>query len=556
MTVENVSDLSERTAKDVRHALAFPTLSEANIDALRPFGKLLKFAEGEHVWTAGDPNVCMFVVLEGEMCILVGKSGAAVTSHGKGSFSGDIDVMTGRPTIVSGVAGTELELLQVPGECVRTIVAEQPALGELILRTFLLRRTMLQESASAGPIVVGSRYSPATLRIREFLARNRYPHVWEDVEENPDTTKVLEEFRVTPQDIPVVILPNGNLVRSPSNIELAEALGINRPIEDKLYDVVIIGAGPAGLAASVYGASEGLSTLLVDANAPGGQAGSSSRIENYMGFPTGLSGQDLADRAVAQAEKFGAQMVVPAKVHNVTCSTHGGHEVLIEGRDPIATRCVVLAPGASYRKLDVDDQERFEGAGIYYACTNVERILCREETVAVVGAGNSAGQAAVFMADHSKHVLLVVRGDDLRKTMSSYLAQRIEHSEKITVMLNSEICSLEGTDSLEAATIVDRKTGGSRREELAGIFVMIGATPHTSWLPKAISLDDKGFILTGPALVQKGLWKQARQPLYLETSCPGVFAVGDARACSVKRVASAVGEGSMSVAFIHEYLAL
>ncbi len=556
MSTDDLSLLSDKTAKDARHAMAFPNLTQPQIDALRPFGREIHLEEGQFAWTAGDPNVCMFVVLAGEMKIHVGKAGDVITSHGEGSFSGDIDVMTGRPTIVSGVAGTKLKLLEVPGECVRNIVAEQPALGEVILRAFLLRRNMLQESSSAGPLVVGSRFSPATLRIREFLARNRYPHVWEDVEENPDTTQVLEEFHVTPQDIPVVILPNGDLVKSPSNAELAEALGINRPIESKLHDVVIVGAGPAGLAASVYAASEGLSTLLVDTNGAGGQAGTSSRIENYMGFPTGLSGQDLADRAVAQAERFGAQMIVPALVTDITCSQHGGHDVMIEGRDPVSTRCVILAPGASYRKLDVDDQTRFEGRGIFYACTNVERILCRDDTVAVVGAGNSAGQAAVFMSDHARRVLLVVRGDDLRKTMSSYLAQRIEHSDKITVILNAEICSLEGQDALESATIVDRKTGRSIREELSGIFVMIGAVPHTSWLPDAIERDEKGFILTGPALVQKGLWKLNRPPLFLETSCPGVFAVGDARANSVKRVASAVGEGSMSVAFVHEYLAM
>jgi thioredoxin reductase (NADPH) len=556
MPTHHSSELSERTEADARHALAFPTLTESEINGLRPFGNQIHIPQGDHVWKAGDANLCMFIVLKGEMKIFVGLSEVLITTHRQGGFSGDIDVMTGRPSIVSAIAGTPLDLLEVQGDCVRSIVAERPALGELILRTFLLRRAMLQESESAGPVVVGSKYSPATLRIREFLARNRYPHVWEDLEANPDTTKVLEEFHVTPNETPVVILPNGSLVRSPSNAELAEALGINRPIESRLYDVVIVGAGPAGLAASVYAASEGLSTLLVDSNGPGGQAGSSSRIENYMGFPTGLSGQDLADRAITQAERFGAQMVVPAQVTDITCSKHGGHEVMVEGREPIATRCVVLAPGASYRKLDVDDQQRFEGSGIYYACTNVERILCRDDAVAVVGAGNSAGQAAVFMSDYALRVLLVVRGSDLRKTMSSYLAQRIEHSDKISVLLNSEICSVEGGETLEAATIVDRKTGVGNREELSGIFVMIGASPHTSWLPKAIARDDKGFILTGPALLQKGLWNQSRPPLYLETSCPGVFAVGDARANSVKRVASAVGEGSISVAFVHEYLAM
>lgn len=549
------NDLSEKTRDDPRSALAFPNLTDAQIDALRPFGTPHHVPAGEFVWRAGDPNMCMFVVLKGDMNIVVAPD-TLVATHRPGSFSGDIDVITGRPSIVSACAETDLDLLEIPGDCVRSIVAERPALGELILRTFIIRRDMLKDSDSAGPLVVGSRFSPASLRIREFLARNRYPQRWEDVEANPDTTRMLEEFDVRPDDIPVVLLPNGALLKSPTNEALAEALGINRPIESRLYDIVIVGAGPAGLAASVYAASEGLSTLVVDENFPGGQAGSSSRIENYMGFPTGLSGQDLADRGVVQAERFGAQMVVPARVTNITCSEHGGHEVIVEGRDPIDARCVVLAPGASYRRLDVDDQERFEGRGIYYACTNVERILCRDEAVAVVGAGNSAGQAAVYMSDNASRVFLVVRGDSLRKTMSSYLAQRIEHSENITVLLNSEICALEGDESIEAAVIVDRKTGVSRRESVSGVFVMIGALPHTSWLPDKIARDEKGFILTGPTLTQRGLWKQKRPPLFLETTCPGVFAVGDARANSVKRVASAVGEGSISVALVHEYLAM
>jgi thioredoxin reductase (NADPH) len=547
---------AERPLSDPRNENAFPILSDEQIDALLPFGKISKLKQGEVLWEAGTPNMCMFIVLSGQMGIHDGRTDRPVAIHVKGEFSGDIDILTGRPAVVSAFADTDMEVLSIGADCARAIVDRNPSLGEIFLRAFLLRRQLLQGAGNVGPLVVGSRYSPDTLRIREFLARNRYPFVWEDVEENPETTKILQEFQVKEDDIPVVILPNGNLIRSPSNMELSTALGVSKPVESKIYDLLIVGAGPAGLAAGVYGASEGLDTLVVDASGPGGQAGTSSRIENYMGFPLGLSGQDLADRAVAQAEKFGAQLIVPGVVEDITCNEIGGHVVRIAGRDPIETRCVVLASGASYRKLDVDNCDDFEGRGIYYSATNVERILCNEQAVAVVGAGNSAGQAAVFMADNSAHVYLVVRGDDLRKSMSSYLARRIEQSPKITLLLNSEICKIDGSEHLERITIVDRATGKSQEKEVSGIFVMIGAVPHTSWVPETIARDSKGFIMTGQQLVQEGKWKLDRPPFYLETSCPGVFAAGDARCNSVKRVASAVGEGSMSVAFVHQFLAL
>lgn len=542
--------------KDPRMDQAFPTLSDAYIEALSQFGKPSHFKKGETVWEAGEPDMCMYVVVDGDMDILDGRTGEHIATHHKGSFSGDVDILSGRPTMVSSRAATDMDVLQVAADCVRSIVGEWPELGEILLRAFLLRRALLVESLTTGPLVVGSRYSPDTLRIREFLTRNHYPVVWEDLEQNADTTRLLKDFHVTEDQTPVVILPNGTLLRVPSNAELAEALGIMRPVESKLYDLVIIGAGPAGLAAAVYGASEGLETLVVDSTGPGGQAGTSSRIENYMGFPLGITGQQLADGALIQAEKFGARMIVPAEVVDITCNPLGGHEVLIEGMEKIACKCVILSPGASYRKLEIDEIVDFEGRGIFYSATQVERILCGESCVAVVGAGNSAGQAAVFMSQSVEHVFLVVRGDDLRKTMSSYLARRIEQSPKITVLLNAEICELHGVDHLEAATIVDRKTKECRTETLSGIFVMIGAIPHTDWLPPQIAKDSKGFILTGDQVSKAGKWTQSRRPYFLETSCPGVFAAGDARSMSVKRVASAVGEGSMAVAFIHQYLSL
>lgn len=537
---------------------AFPTLTERQISQLGEYGTLMCYPDGAPVWEAGEANMCVFVVAKGSMRIEDGRTKAFVARHEVGAFSGDVDVLTGRPVVVRAVAEGALEVLKVPADCVRTIVSEKPELGEILLKAFLTRRMMLQKATGVGVLVIGSRFSPDTLRIREFLARNRYPYQWEDLENRASerVRRMLDEFQICEHETPVVVLPNGKIVRTPSNQILAEELGVIRPLTEKIYDLVIIGAGPAGLAAGVYGASEGLTTLILDIEGPGGQAGTSSRIENYMGFPLGLSGQDLADRAVAQAEKFGAQMVAPARVTDVECNQLGGHLIHVEGRDPIESRCVVLAVGATYRKLEIEGMERFEGRGIFYAATNVERILCGERAVAIVGAGNSAGQAAIFMSERACDVYLVVRGDDLRKSMSSYLARRIEQTANIHVLVNSEFCDLRGEASLEEGTIVDRATGKRTEVKLAGVFVMIGAAPRTSWLPPSIAKDSKGFILTGSDVNAETGWKLDRTPFDLETTCPGVFAVGDVRSNSVKRVANAVGEGSRAVAYAHQYLAL
>ena len=539
---------------------AFPKLTEDQMRTLEPLGEVYGVPKGREVWAAGTANVAMYVVVCGSMRVLDPRTRSEIAVHHAGDFSGDIDVMNGRPTVAMAEAGENLEVIRIPGECVRTLVGEQPEIGEIVLRAFLLRRAIVQASGEFGVLVVGSRYSPDTLRIREFLTRSRYPVRWEDLEANPDAKRTLEEFEVCEGDTPLVVLPSGTMLKSPSTVDLAQALGVLRPIDDETVDLVIVGAGPAGLAAAVYGASEGLSTLLVDAEGPGGQAGTSSRIENYMGFPLGISGQDLADGATIQAEKFGARLVAPATATRLTCEDAGLHEIEVEGVGRIVTRCVVLATGARYRRLEVDREDEFEGRGVYYAATVVERILCSEAPVAVVGAGNSAGQAAVFMAENAGHVFLVVRGDDLRKSMSSYLALRIEglvRDGRVSVLLNTEVCALEGETSLVGATLRDRSNGTTRREPIEAIFVMIGAVPRTEWLVDGskVALDEKGFVLTGTDLVARGLWRGRRPPRFLETSCPGVFAVGDTRSGSVKRVASSVGEGSMAIALVHEHLA-
>lgn len=541
--------------EDPRYRSAFAKLTDHQIQALESYGKRKQVPKGEAVWTAGTVDLCMYVIVQGDLEIMEPRSGKHIATHGAGSFSGDIDILSGRASLVTAIAGTDLELLEIPADCVRSIVAERPEVGEIILRAYLLRRALLIETGTGALVVVGSRFCPDTLRIREFLTRNLYPVYWEDLESNPATTKALNEFHIDVDETPIVILPSGDVLRVPSNTQLAEALGIKRPADSKIYDLVIVGAGPAGLAAAVYGASEGLSTLVLDSVGPGGQAGNSSKIENYMGFPLGLTGQELADGALVQAEKFGAQFIVPADVRSITCRPIGGHVIEIENEEKIECKAVILASGAHYRKLGCAGGGNFDGRGVYYSATYLEQMMCGNNKIAVVGGGNSAGQAAIYMADSAEHVCLIVRGKDLADSMSSYLARRIGRHPKITVHLQSEITELHGEGALQEITVTRRDTGEARKERVIALFVMIGAVPHTDWLPDTIVRDSKGFVLTGPELAEHGGWTQDRPPLFLETSCPGVFTAGDARASSVKRVASAVGEGAMAVALVHQYLA-
>jgi thioredoxin reductase (NADPH) len=535
---------------------AFPRLRPAQIRELESFGQYKNIPKGESVWEAGTSDVCMFVVVKGSMSIKDGQNGIEVARHPAGSFSGDIDVITRRPSIVSAYARTDLKVLVVAGDCVRAIINERPLIGDIILGAFLRRRELLQGRGDVGVRVIGSRYSAETLKIREFLSRSRYPQSWDDLEEQEDVHAFLQEMDVEESETPVVILPSGKLLRAPNTVDLGHELGLTPVPDNVIYDLVVVGSGPAGLAAAVYGASEGLNTLVLDEDVPGGQAGTSSRIENYMGFPLGLSGQQLADSAVSQAEKFGARMVSPACVQSMKCEQDGVHSLTVDMIGEVVARCVILAPGASYRKLEVDDLERFENVGVYYSATFMEQGYCADDVAIVVGGGNSAGQAAIFMSQKARHVILVVRSNDLRKGMSTYLARRIETSDRIEVRLNSEICSLAGDTRLRSVTIADKQAGTYEDVPAAGVFVMIGATPHTDWLPPQVAKDKKGFILTGQDVAASGRWKASRPPFFLETSCPGVFAAGDARSGSVKRVASAVGEGSMAVAFIHEFLSL
>jgi thioredoxin reductase (NADPH) len=401
--------------------------------------------------------------------------------------------------------------------------------------------------------VIGSRYSTDTFRVRDFLSKNRVLFTWVDVESDPDVDRLLKKFAVTEADTPVVACGAMLLLRNPSNRQLADAIGIRQPLEDRVYDLVIVGAGPAGLAAAVYGASEGLRTVVLETSAPGGQAGSSMRIENYLGFPTGVTGSELSSRAILQANKFGAHLSVPTSVNRLAFES-AYTVVHLDGGETVTAKCLLIATGADYRRLGVEGAERFEGTGVYYAATLAEAQLCSGYPVVVVGGGNSAGQAAVFLSAHARHVLLLLRGDDLYKNMSSYLVHRIEQTANIELVCNTTIRRMNGDTHLRSVEIVNSKTGQERTVETPGVFSFIGADPRTGWLPPEIERDDKGFVRTGADLARSPNWTSARQPFLLETSRPSVFAAGDVRSGSVKRVASAVGDGAMAVQFVHECL--
>jgi thioredoxin reductase (NADPH) len=537
-----------------REEIAFPKLDSQQIGVLSSHAAARSFKKGARLFSEGEADYKFFVIRSGRVEILEESVARkkTVAVHEPGEFTGDVDMLTGRPAVVSGVALDDVDALELSSADLRRVMNESPALGERLLRAFLMRRTLLLEAGYQGVQVIGSRFSHDTFRLREFLTKNAVPFTFIDVETDANVAKFLENFHITAADMPVLTCGEQTILKNPSNRVVADCVGIRRPLNRDVYDLVIVGGGPAGLAAAVYGASEGLKTLILERAAPGGQASSSSRIENYMGFPNGLSGGDLAGRGLIQAQKFGAQ-ISAADVRTLACGD-GVKLVRLESDDEVRAKAVLIASGAAYERLPVPACGPLEGAGVYYGATLVEAQMCGGCPVVVVGAGNSAGQAAVFLSGHARRVTLCVRGGDLFKNMSSYLVERIQETPNIEVCLNTEVVNVEGDGRLSGVTLKNNLDGATRAQPADALFVFIGVKPHTGWVPEQIEMDENGFVKTGAA-ISPTRWPLGRPPYFLETSHPGVFAAGDVRHNSVKRVAAAVGEGSMAVMFVHQFLA-
>ncbi len=546
-----------------------PRLGEDEIAALEPLGERVRLHDGEPLFRTGVRRGGFFVVLSGAVEVLDG-AGAdggddpgdaprSVALHRAGQFTGDIDILARRAPMVTAVARGETEVLRIASSDIHHLIGARPTIGDTLLRAFIARRAQQLETGLGGIRVIGSQHSRDAFRIRELLTRNQVPFTWVDVDEDPGIAELVHSLGIEPADLPAVAIGAQPLLRNPAPREVADAVGLRRPPRAEVYDLVVAGAGPAGLAAAVYGASEGLRTLVLDSVAPGGQAGASTKIENYLGFPTGITGAELTARATIQAQKFGAELCSATPV--VGLDLDGPTPaVLLDGGGRVGARCVLVATGADYRKLDVPGRERFDGVGVYYAATPMELTACRGQDVVVVGGGNSAGQAAMFLAQHTRRVWLVLRGGDLYARMSSYLADRVEMADNVEVLRHTEIRRVLGDERLEGVEVEERPSATTRRIDASGVFSFIGAAPRTGWLPPGIGVDAKGFVLTGRDLPaspdgRRGEGARGREPTVLETSHPGVFAVGDVRRGSVKRVASAVGEGAMAIMFVHQHLA-
>ena len=536
-----------------------PILTESQLERVRVFTKPRQVGAGVVLYNPNDDTPPVYVVIEGKIRIvsLAGGVEDTVTTYDPGQFSGELLMIAGRRSIYRCQAVEASCLLELSAQNLRALISKDAELSDIFMKTFLARRLSMSSHGRTNVLILGSRYSAQTLAVREFLTRDGHPFAYVDLDTDSSAQELLDRFGVSSDDVPIVVCNGAQILRNPSTREVAQALGFNSNIdESQVRDIVIVGAGPAGLAAAVYAASEGLDVLVIERAAPGGQAGSSSRIENYLGFPTGLSGQELANSAIAQSEKFGAKIMVAHTVEGLNCNERP-YRISLDDGQQIAARSIVLATGPAYNQPALPNIDRFTGRGIYYNATFMEGQLCSGDPVIVIGGGNSAGQAAVFLAQNTKGVLMLVRSAGLTATMSRYLVRRIEENPLIQVHFDSELVSLSGDDHLEEVSWRDKATGEVTTQAVRHIFVMTGASPKTEWLASCLSLDPRGFVLTGTDLdgvLPPRPWPLARRPYMLETSLPGVFAVGDARAGNVKRVAAAVGEGSIVVHMVHQVL--
>jgi thioredoxin reductase (NADPH) len=557
-----MTTLPSPSALDAR-TQAFPVLTAEQIDRISPSAHVRNVQPGDILFAPGDTAVPFFVLLSGSMEVVQPslKGERSVASHGPGQFTGELMMISGQKCLVLGRVTGAGEFLEVDADALRTIVAKDSELSEILMRAFILRRLELLRQGLGNVVLVGSHHSSQTLELREFLVRNGHPYTYVDLETDRTSQELLDRFDVKASEIPVVLCNvSGKVLRNPTIQLLATCLGLNSDIDaTQVRDVIILGAGPAGLAAAVYAASEGLDVLMIETLAPGGQAGSSSKIENYLGFPTGVSGTELAYRATTQAQKFGATMMIARSVVRLDCGRRPFHVVLDSG-EALAARAIVIATGAQYNKPALANLAKYEGEGIYYGATFMEAQYCEREDVAVVGGGNSAGQAAAFLSQTASKVHMLVRRGELSSTMSRYLIQRLTENPRIELHYSTEIVKLEGDTRLERVTWQDKKTGEISTHDIRHVFIMAGASPRTEWLRGCVTMDDNGFILTGRDLegvhAPEGnpVWPLPRPAEMLETSLPGVFAVGDVRAGNVKRVAAAVGEGAISIHMVHRAL--
>jgi thioredoxin reductase (NADPH) len=549
--VRNPSAEDDETDLSARDAQRYPRLSEEMAKRIVGYGLEEVIPAGTSLFQRGDRSVDFFFVLEGAIHIIDRDRHGhpeVIATHSQRQFSGELDQLSQREVLASGLTMVETRLIRINRESFSRLLATEADIGEILIRAFILRRIGLIHLGGGGIVIVGQGHGGDTLRLQRFLTRNGCPYLLVDTETDPEANTLMTSLLVTPDQLPVVIVSDRGLLKNPSTAELADSLGLTEAVDvDRVHDVAVVGAGPAGLAAAVYTASEGLDTIVIEDLAPGGQAATSSKIENYLGFPTGISGQALAGRAQIQAQRFGARLVISRHAIGLECDSYPYHVLLDDGQR-IKARAVVIATGARYRKLDVPNYAYYEGRGIHYAATPMEGKLCAKEEIIIVGGGNSAGQAATFLSRFAAHIHMLVRGTDLASTMSNYLVQRIRQSDKITLHTESEIVELGGLDCLRSVAWHSRLLKERVTKSVGNVFVMAGAEPNTDWLRECLQLDAKGFVMTGTAVCCP-----EATSIYT-TSKSGIFAVGDVRAGSIKRVAAGVGEGAAVVQAIHQYL--